>query len=145
MKHWWLTRPLVSSKRARKRKGTSRRKGKQVATPVKKPKARSNPGTECFYCKGNGHWKRNCPKYLADKKDGKLNKSIYDIHVIDVYFTSIHSSPWVLDTGSVAMISTLKRELHNEHRLVKGEVTMCVGSSSKNDMIIIAHSLYFQD
>uniref|UniRef100_M8BR71 Uncharacterized protein n=1 Tax=Aegilops tauschii TaxID=37682 RepID=M8BR71_AEGTA len=24
--------------------------------------------------KGTGHWKRNCPKYLADKKDGKVNK-----------------------------------------------------------------------
>ena len=51
------------------------------------------------------------PKYLADNKDGKVNKSIYDIHVIDVYFTSIHSSPWIFDTGSVAMISNLKQEL----------------------------------
>ena len=25
------------------------------------------------------------PKYLADKKDGKVNKSICDIHVIDLY------------------------------------------------------------
>ena len=41
----------------------------------------------------NGHWKWNYPKYLADKKDGKVNKSIYDIHVIDVYFTSVHSIP----------------------------------------------------
>ena len=43
--------------------------------------------------------------------DGKVNKSIYDVHVTDVYFTSIHSSPWVFDTGSVAMISNLKQEL----------------------------------
>ena len=48
--------------------------GKQVATPVKKPKAGRKPETECFYCKGTGHWKRNYPKYLADKKDGKVNK-----------------------------------------------------------------------
>ena len=45
-----------------------------------------------------------------DKKDGKVNKSIYNIHVIDVYFTSVHSSPWVFDTGLVAMISNLKQE-----------------------------------
>ena len=43
--------------------------------------------TGCFYCKGTGHWKRNFPKYLADKKDGKVNKGIFDIHVIDVYLT----------------------------------------------------------
>ena len=56
-------------KRARKRKGTSRRMANKVAAPMKKPKARTKPETECLYCKGNGHWKRNCPKYLADKKD----------------------------------------------------------------------------
>ena len=33
--------------------------GKQVVTPVKKPKAGPKPETKCFYCKGNGHWKRN--------------------------------------------------------------------------------------
>ena len=112
---------------------------------MKKPKARPKPGTECFYCKGNGHWKRNCPKYLADKKDGKVNKGIFDIHVIDVYFTSVYSNPSVFDTGSVAKSSNSKRELQNEQRLVKGEVMMCVGSGSKIDMIIIAHSLYFRD
>jgi hypothetical protein len=112
---------------------------------VKKPKAGPKPETECFYCKGNGHWKRNCPKHLADKKDGKMNKGIFDIQIIDVYLTSVRSSPWVFDTGSVAKISNSKQELQNEQRLVKGEVTMCVGSDSKVDMITIAHSLYLRD
>ena len=58
---------------------------------MKKPKSGPKPETKCFYFKGTGHWKRNCPKYLADKKDGKVNKSIFDIHVIDVYFTSVYS------------------------------------------------------
>ena len=111
---------------------------------MKKPKDRPKPETECFYCKGNGHWKWNCPRYLADKKDGKVNKSIFDIHVIDVYFTSVHSNPRVFDTGSVAKISNSKQELQNEQRLVKGEVTMCVGSDSKVDTITIAHSLYLR-
>ena len=74
-----------------------------------------------------------------------MNKSIYDIQVIDVYFTSVHSSTWVFDTGSVAMISNLKQELQNEQRLVEGEVTMCVGSDSKVDKITIAYSLYIRD
>ena len=112
---------------------------------MKKPKARPKPETECFYCKGNGHWKWNCPRYLVDKKDGILSKGILDIHVIDLYFTSVYSNPLVFDTGSVAKSSNSKRELHNKHKLVEGEVMMCVGSSSKIDMIIIAHSLYFRD
>ena len=93
----------------------------------------------------NGHWKRNYPKYLEDKKDGKVNKGIFDIHVIDVYLTSARSNHLVFDTCSVAKISNLKQELQNEQRLVKGEVMICVGSGSKIDNIIIAHSLYFRD
>ena len=85
------------------------------------------------------------PQDLADKKDGEVNKGILDIHVIDVYFTSVYRNPSVFDTSSVAKSSNLKWELQNKQRLVKGEVTMGVGSSSKIDIIIIAHSLYFRD
>ena len=78
---------------------------------------------------------------MADEKAGKIDRSILDIHYMNVYFTSTPSSTRVLDTGSVAKISNSKQELQNKQRLVKGEVTMCVGSGSKIDMIIIAHSL----
>ena len=138
-----MTRPLVSRKGQRE-EGDFKRNGKQVAAPVKKPKARPKPETECFYCKGNGHWKWNCPRNLADKKDGKVNKGILDIQIIDVYFTSVHSNPQVFDTNSVAKISNWKQELQNEQRLVEGEVTICVGNDSKVDMITIAQSLYFR-
>ena len=86
---------------------------------MKKPKSGPKPETKCFYCKGTGHWKRNYPNYLVDKKDGKVNKGILDIHVIDVYFTSVYSNPSVFDTGSVAKSSNSKRELQNKQRLVK--------------------------
>src|SRR3954469_13029786 len=132
-------------KRAKGKKGNFKKNGKQVAAQVKKPKSGPKPETKCFYCKGTGHWKRNYPKCLVDKKDGMVKKSIFDIHVNDVYFTSVHSNPSVFGTSSVAKISNLNRELQNEQRLVKGEVTMRVGSGSKIDMIIIAHSLYFRD
>ena len=69
-----------------------KKNGKKVATPGKKPKAGPKLETECFHCKGTGHWKQNCPKYLADKKDGKMNEGICDIHVIDVYLTNARSS-----------------------------------------------------
>ena len=74
-----------------------------------------------------------------------MNKGIFDIHIIDVYLTSAHSSPCVFDTCSVAKISNSKQELQNKYRLVKGEVMMCVGNDSKVDMITIAHSLYLRD
>ena len=74
-----------------------------------------------------------------------MNNGIFDIHVIVVYFTSVHSNPRVFDTGSVAKIGNSKQELQNEQRLVKGEVTMCVGNDSKVDNITIAYSLYLRD
>ena len=74
-----------------------------------------------------------------------MYNSIFDIHVIDVYFTSVHSNRKVFDTGSVAKISNSKQELQNEHRLVKGKVRMCVGNDSKVDKITIAHSFYLRD
>ena len=74
-----------------KKKGNFKNNSKQVAAQVKKPKSDPKPETKCFYCKGTGHWKRNCSKYLADKKDGKVNKGIFDIH-LDVYLTNAHST-----------------------------------------------------
>ena len=92
-----------------KKKGNFKKNGKQVAAQEKKPKSGPKPETECFYCKGTGHRKRNCRKYLPDKKDGKVKKGICDIHVIDVYLTNARSSTWVFHTGSVANICNSKR------------------------------------
>ena len=80
-------------RRAKGKKGNFKQNNKPVVTPAKKPKTGPKPETKCLHCKGNGHWKRKYPEYLVDKKDGKVNKGIFDIHVIDVYLTSVYSSP----------------------------------------------------
>src|SRR4051812_10236710 len=73
-------------KQGKPKKGNFKKGGKKAAAPPKKPKAGPKPDTECFYCKGDGYWKRNCPKYLADLKNGNIKKKgIFDIYVIDVY------------------------------------------------------------
>src|SRR5215216_5364975 len=123
-------------KKGRGKKGNFKKNGKQVAAQVKKPKSGPKPETECFYCKGTGHWKRNCPKYVADKKDGKV-KGIFDIHVIDVYLTNTRSSTWAFDTGSVAHICNSNQGLRTKRRLAKDEVTMRVGNGSKVDVIAV--------
>ena len=94
-------------KNGKGKKGNFKKNNKQVAAQGKKPSV-PKPETKCFYYKGTGHWKRNYPKYLVDKKDGKVNKGIFDIHVIDVYFTSVYSNPSVFDTGLVVKSSNSK-------------------------------------
>ena len=61
-------------KKGKGKKGNFKKNSKQVAAQVKKAKSGPKPETECFCCKGTGHWKRNCPKYLVDKMDDKVNK-----------------------------------------------------------------------
>ena len=91
-------------KRAKGKKGNFKWKDKQVVTPAKKPKAGPQPETECLHCKGNGHQKRKCPEYMVDKKDGKVNKGIFDIQVINVCLASVYSSPRVFDITVGEMI-----------------------------------------
>jgi hypothetical protein len=59
----------------------SQRDGKCVAGPPRAPKVKLR--VKCFYCKGDGHSKHNCPKHLENKKAGKVvarEKDIFDIH-----------------------------------------------------------------
>ena len=56
-------------KKGKGKKGNFKNNSKQVAAQGKKPKSGPKSESECFYCKGTGQWKRNCPKYLAEKKD----------------------------------------------------------------------------
>nr|XP_051196810.1 uncharacterized protein LOC127310155 [Lolium perenne] len=81
-------------KQGKPKKGNIKKGGKKAAAPPEKPKGGPKPDTECYYCNGKGHWKRNCPKYLADLKSGlvKKKKGISDIHVIDVYLTGSRTS-----------------------------------------------------
>ena len=86
-----------------------------------------------------GEWslEAELPQVLGRYKAGNINKGIFDIHVIDVYLTSAHSSAWVFDTGSVANICNSKYELQNKWRIAKDEVTMHVENGSKADVIAV--------
>ena len=56
-----INKTMSFKKRAKRKKGNFKNNGKQVAAQVKKPKSGPKPETKCFYCKGTGHWKQNCP------------------------------------------------------------------------------------
>src|ERR1043165_4060015 len=78
-----------TGKREKGNKGSLKKDGKSVVVHPKAPKPK--PEVEFFYCKGDGHWKRNCPKYLKDKKVGNIAKrdeGIFDINIVDIFLTS---------------------------------------------------------
>ncbi|KAK1609635.1 hypothetical protein QYE76_033308 [Lolium multiflorum] len=61
-------------KQGKPKKGNFKKGGKKAAAPPEKPKGGPKPDTDCYYCNGKGHWKRNFPKYLADLKSGLVKK-----------------------------------------------------------------------
>ena len=80
-----------------------------------------------------------------DKKDGKVDR-VYLIYMLLMCTLLVFIvAPEYLILVRLLNTSNSKQELQNKQRLVEGEVTMSVGSGSKIDMIIIAHSLYFRD
>jgi gag-polypeptide of LTR copia-type/Zinc knuckle len=118
---------LAVSPEGKKIKKSSKRKkgkgkGKAQVVISSKSKSKDVSEAECFYCKGIGHWKRSCPKYLKDKKNGNVPTSS-GILVIEINLaTSI--SNWVLDTGSCSHICSNVQALKNKRLLGKGEMLL---------------------
>ena len=112
-------------------------KGKKKNTSDKpklvKSQAASSPAeSQCFYCKEKGHWKRNCKKFLADKKDGNvISNPGMSINVIEINLATTDVSIWVFDTGSVAHICNSMQGLTRSRRLAKGEVDIRVGNKAR--------------
>ncbi|KAK1618050.1 hypothetical protein QYE76_023567 [Lolium multiflorum] len=69
-----LNKTTNFKKQGKPKKDNLKKGGKKAAAPPEKPKGGPKPDTDCYYCNGKGHWKRNCPKYLADLKSGLVKK-----------------------------------------------------------------------
>src|SRR5664279_924907 len=104
----------------------------KVAKPAKPP------GTICYYCKEEGHWKRNCDKYLADKaKGGSMtsDSGTLVVNVIDIYLAGSSSSTWVYDTGSVVHISNSMQGLVRSRSVTRDEVDIRVRNKARVDAL----------
>ncbi|GKC45814.1 retrotransposon protein, putative, ty1-copia subclass [Tanacetum coccineum] len=82
----------------------------------------------CFYCNTKGHWKRSCPKYLKDLKDGKVEKGGHSgMFMIELHNTTTSDS-WVLDTGCGTHICTVLQGLKESRKLKHGELNLVMGN-----------------
>src|SRR5664279_884136 len=119
----------------KKKKSRGKKKGKGKGNaPMSSPAS----DAECFLCKEKGHWKRNCPKYLAEKKKtGASSSGILDIHAIDVFLQGPKCDSWVFDTRSVANICNTMQELKKPRWLSKNEVSMRVGNGASVAVVAV--------
>ncbi|WJX67634.1 hypothetical protein P8452_52084 [Trifolium repens] len=99
-----------------------------VSDGKKHHKKPNNQGGNCFYCGKTGHWKRNCPKYLEDKKKG-VDPTTSGIFVIEINLSTSTSS--VLDTGCGSHICTNVQDLKESRELARGEVDLRVGNGAR--------------
>ena len=89
---------------------------------------------ECFHCKKQGHWKRNCPQYLASHDPNRLNKRDEQVvadqgcyMIIPCNFSICDTSTWVLDTGSLVHICNMLQGLQISRRFENNERFLNVG------------------
>ena len=89
------------SKRKSSNKDTSKPKEKDSKKPknAKEQKQSNNSKGKCFHCDGEGHWRRNCPAYLAELAEKKKN-GMTDLHVLEAFYAEDTSSTWIVDSGA---------------------------------------------
>ena len=88
----------------------------------------ANPNeAECFYFHEKSHWKRNCPKYQQDLKDGKVKPNHAGIYTI-LSNNSPHSKSWVLDTGCGIHICCDLQGLRRSENVEQGKINLIMGN-----------------
>ncbi|GJR34443.1 retrotransposon protein, putative, ty1-copia subclass [Tanacetum coccineum] len=119
-----------------KGKGKANGKGKDKQVYIPKPKnpkpsAKEHPAKDdaCHHCKEVGHWKRNCPVYLAEllkKKKQVGSASSSGIFTIELF--AFPNKSWVYDTGCGTNICITKQGFREARKLKQGALYLYVGN-----------------
>nr|GFA01428.1 hypothetical protein [Tanacetum cinerariifolium] len=128
-----------------KAKGKGKGKGtkKYYPTKPKKPqpykKERPTKDGQCHHCKEEGHWKRNCPVYLAElmqkkKKTGGQNVASTSSGIYTIELFAFLKNSWVYDTGCGTHIFNTKHGLREAKKLKCGSLYLYVGNGVRAEI-----------
>ena len=137
------TKASSSSNNKKKRKNnkgasTGRPKKKQAApkeSDKKKGSKEKKPKGKCFHCGVDGHWKRNCNKYLSELKEKKKGK--FDLLVLEANLVEVDSQSWIIDSGSNTHICSSLQMLSSSRELADGECSMVVGNGADVSAVVV--------
>ncbi|TYK25935.1 gag/pol protein [Cucumis melo var. makuwa] len=79
---------------------------------------------KCFHCNVDGHWKRNCPKYLAKKKE---KEGKYDLLELETCLVENDQNSWILDSRATNHVCSSLQKTRSFKHLEEGEMTLKVG------------------
>nr|GEU79008.1 hypothetical protein [Tanacetum cinerariifolium] len=112
------------------------RAGKFVPKPkFPPPPKRENPIKDsiCHECGEIGHWKRNCPQYLAElikkKKNTASGAGGSGIFIIEL--NTILNRSWIYDTGYGTHICNTTQGLKASRKLKPGALSLYVGNGQR--------------
>ncbi|KAD7117932.1 hypothetical protein E3N88_05200 [Mikania micrantha] len=126
-------------------------KGKNKAIVAAKPatnkakaitKAPPPEERQCFECNKMGHWRRNCPEYLAKLRMNKANgagPSGISIYVIELF--TVSSNTWVFDTGCGYHIINVLQEPEKWKKLKQSDMELIVGDGKR--VPVLATGTYY--
>ncbi|GJW86086.1 zinc finger, CCHC-type containing protein [Tanacetum coccineum] len=121
-------------------RGQNQGKGKNKLAYAPKPKMPTPPKREdpikdsvCHECGETGHWKRNCPQYLAEllkkKKNTTLGAGGSGIFTIEL--NTFHNISWMYDTSCGTHICNTTQGLRASRKLKPGALSLYVGNGQR--------------
>nr|GEV13680.1 hypothetical protein [Tanacetum cinerariifolium] len=121
-------------------RGQNHKKGKNKLAYAPKPKIpplpkREDPAKDliCHECGETGHWKRNCPQYLAEllkkKKNAASGAGGSGIFVIEL--NTILNRSWIYDAGYGTHICNTTQGLRESRKLKPEALSLYVGNGQR--------------
>nr|GEY48491.1 hypothetical protein [Tanacetum cinerariifolium] len=117
-------------------KGQNQRKGKFAPKPkIPPPPKRENPAKDsiCHECGEIGHWKRNCPQYLAElmKKKKNTASGVGGSGIFVIKLNTILNRSWIFDTGCGTHICNTTQGLWASRKLKPEALSLYVGNGQR--------------
>ena len=146
----------ASSSRNKKKRNVRNQKDKKKIQNKKGKVVEPKRKGKCFHCNQDGHWKRNCKKYLDElkqkKKQGKLDLLVMETCLVENDFSS-----WIIDSGASNHVCISLKMLESSKDLEEGAFMMRVGSGARvsatavgtvrlsfaNNKYLLLHNVYF--
>ena len=107
----------------KKKKKAGKKKGSATGGVKKTDKSKG----KCFHCNQKGHWKNDCPKFLAKQQKQGMSQ----LFVIETCFVARDTTNWCIDSGATDHVCNTLQGFKQTRLLSEGEVYLHLGSDAK--------------